>query len=451
MKRLYYSAVAAVFAAVLSSCGGGSSSGETGNSNSQGSLDQANSIQQYVGNFNGSACEQLPDVTNLDQGGPVYSRTAHRVSALTATTGVFAYRIDFFADAQCATSALASLSNENPANRVAILGSVQLGDGVAKKVEFNIFPPTEQGTPDASSGTVVFGSTIRLSLPSYLFGNSVIRDLWQLDGAKLYEGNSNSGADGFPLGLDRMTPSIQTSVFPALPPQPCATKTLTWTDGLAQCSAQAPVSLATGQEKWLDDVKGPSKGGASFTCINGQWSAPKSSYCIDSTPQPPPCAEQTWTWTVNGNTCKGTIPAGYTSATADNVVPGLMGSKSFTCTASPTGGFQWSEFVFGSTAPSVTVENCEVVVVTPPLTDPLAILKANNCMVCHTVTTPSFGFFPSFQEIAAHYRSNPPAQGILETKIKQGGLGVFVSFPMPANPQISDRELAIVVPWILSQ
>jgi cytochrome c len=71
-------------------------------------------------------------------------------------------------------------------------------------------------------------------------------------------------------------------------------------------------------------------------------------------------------------------------------------------------------------------------------------------MLCHSVTNAESAWL-SFETIAAFYRNNPPAPGVLEAKIKSGGIGVFLDLPMPANPQISDDELAIVVPWILSR
>uniref|UniRef100_UPI0035A1263A c-type cytochrome n=1 Tax=Ramlibacter montanisoli TaxID=2732512 RepID=UPI0035A1263A len=55
----------------------------------------------------------------------------------------------------------------------------------------------------------------------------------------------------------------------------------------------------------------------------------------------------------------------------------------------------------------------------------------------------------SFQVIADRYRTSPAAAGVLESRVKLGSVGTFGSVPMPANPQITDAELAIVIPWIL--
>jgi cytochrome c len=75
-----------------------------------------------------------------------------------------------------------------------------------------------------------------------------------------------------------------------------------------------------------------------------------------------------------------------------------------------------------------------------------------NCILCHSVTSPaqSVGGI-SMQVIADRYRGNPPAAGVLEGRVTRGSAGAFGTMPMPANPQISDAELAIVIPWILSQ
>jgi cytochrome c len=87
-----------------------------------------------------------------------------------------------------------------------------------------------------------------------------------------------------------------------------------------------------------------------------------------------------------------------------------------------------------------------------PLTDPFQIAQQKNCIACHSVTSSAESVNGvSMQVIAQRYRGNPPAAGVLEAKVKGGSIGTFGTMPMPANPQISDAELAIVIPWILAQ
>ena len=449
MKNRFTKALGVFSTVLLVSCGGGGG----GTPAATAPLVPSSSIQRYAGNFS-SPCEHVEEVVNLDLGGEVFARTYSTITPLQDKVGAFSFRIDFFADAQCATAPLGSLSNTNPDSRISIVGAVQLGAAPADKVEISVRPSSEPFVPGGTSDVVVFGTAVRLALPSFLMQAWNLKDVWRLEGGRLFEGGLDLGADGFPLSLDQAFYSVQVAAIPARPDQPCSTQKLEWTVGAATCSAQLPVALSTGASTWMDDLEGASTGRASFTCVNGAWSVPGNATCTDSTPPQPACPEQSWTWTVNGNTCTGSVPANHGSVndSAVNVTPGLRGAKHLSCVASSTSptGFAWSEFIFAPTNPTATFEICEVDVVQPPVTDPLQILQNKNCLLCHGVSNAEPRFL-SFETIAAFYRSNPPAPGVLEAKIKSGGIGVFLDFPMTPNPQISDDELAIVVPWILSR
>lgn len=445
--------VFAVLSGALVSCGGGG--GATSSPDSSSVEVPSSDIQRYSGQFS-SACEQIDEAVNLDLGGAVFARTYSSVTPISAKQGGFSFRIDFFADAQCQTSFLGALVNENPANRITIVGAVNASGAAADKVALSIFPPAASAVAGGTPGMVVYGSAVRLALPAFLFQNWQLNDLWRLEGGRLLEGGLEEGADGFPVSLDRTTGSDQVVTVPALPAQPCGAQAVQWTGSRGSCSGQLAAGLSSSQQ-WLRDETAPTTGSAGFTCSNGAWSAPVSAACSDSTPAQPVCPEQTWTWTVNGHTCTGTVPAALTATsffTPDNqvvnVTPGVRGAKDLLCVpdASAPTGYAWTEFVFGASAPTVKAENCELI--PPPVTDPVQILKNNNCMLCHSVTNQQPGLL-SFETIAAFYRNNPPAPGVLEAKIKSGGIGVFLDFPMPANSQISDEKLAIVVPWILSR
>jgi cytochrome c len=146
------------------------------------------------------------------------------------------------------------------------------------------------------------------------------------------------------------------------------------------------------------------------------------------------------TWVVNGVSCYGSVAVINNGSiqllgTSD---PARMGIAQYACSQ---GALQLS-FATCSVRPPPP----------PPLTDPLQIATLKNCILCHSVTSPaqSVGGI-SMQVIADRYRGNPPAAGVLEGRVTRGSAGTFGTMPMPANPQISDAELAIVIPWILSQ
>nr|WP_258002284.1 c-type cytochrome [Burkholderia sp. WAC0059] len=78
----------------------------------------------------------------------------------------------------------------------------------------------------------------------------------------------------------------------------------------------------------------------------------------------------------------------------------------------------------------------------------LAIARTNACMGCHAVDRKLVG--PSFQQIAARYKSNPGAPAYLAQKVRNGSSGVWGVIPMPAHPQMSDADIHTVVAWVLA-
>lgn len=78
-----------------------------------------------------------------------------------------------------------------------------------------------------------------------------------------------------------------------------------------------------------------------------------------------------------------------------------------------------------------------------------ALVKKNNCMMCHTVAGKSAG--PSFKNVAAKYKDNKNAQATLEKKVRSGGNGAWGSMPMPATARsVGDGDIQSMVQWILS-
>ncbi|MCE2970253.1 MAG: c-type cytochrome [Burkholderiales bacterium] len=76
------------------------------------------------------------------------------------------------------------------------------------------------------------------------------------------------------------------------------------------------------------------------------------------------------------------------------------------------------------------------------------LAKAKNCLACHQVDKKLVG--PSYKEIAAKYAGQKDAAAKLATKIRAGGVGVWGQVPMPANPQVNEKEAETLARWVLS-
>jgi cytochrome c len=83
----------------------------------------------------------------------------------------------------------------------------------------------------------------------------------------------------------------------------------------------------------------------------------------------------------------------------------------------------------------------------PALAD-LALANSKNCMSCHAVERKVLG--PAFKDVAARYKDNKDAPGVLATKIMKGGAGVWGPVPMPANNQVSEADAKKLAAWVLS-
>ncbi|MFN7570941.1 MAG: c-type cytochrome [Betaproteobacteria bacterium] len=76
------------------------------------------------------------------------------------------------------------------------------------------------------------------------------------------------------------------------------------------------------------------------------------------------------------------------------------------------------------------------------------LAKAKNCLACHQIDKKLVG--PSYKEIAAKYAGQKDATPKLAGKVRAGGVGVWGQVPMPANPQVNEKEADTLVKWILS-
>ena len=76
------------------------------------------------------------------------------------------------------------------------------------------------------------------------------------------------------------------------------------------------------------------------------------------------------------------------------------------------------------------------------------ILNSSDCYSCHTIDKKSAG--PSFKQIAARYKSEPDAAGLLVQKIIHGGSGNWGEVAMSAHPDLEPGKAKQMVSFILS-
>lgn len=77
-----------------------------------------------------------------------------------------------------------------------------------------------------------------------------------------------------------------------------------------------------------------------------------------------------------------------------------------------------------------------------------ALLRSNTCLGCHQVDAKRLG--PSFALVAQRYGDVDGAQDYLALVIRQGSKGRWGAVPMPAQPQVSDRDARLIAQWILT-
>lgn len=73
--------------------------------------------------------------------------------------------------------------------------------------------------------------------------------------------------------------------------------------------------------------------------------------------------------------------------------------------------------------------------------------KTKNCFACHRIDRNTLG--PSFKSVAAKYAEDKGADVMLAKRIREGGVGVWGSVPMPPQNQVSEEESLTLSRWIL--
>jgi cytochrome c len=79
-----------------------------------------------------------------------------------------------------------------------------------------------------------------------------------------------------------------------------------------------------------------------------------------------------------------------------------------------------------------------------------AIVKKARCVACHAVDAKRVG--PAYKDVAAKYKGDAKAPGVLFDKVRHGGSGNWGQVPMIPHPadKISDEELKAAIHWVLS-
>ena len=78
----------------------------------------------------------------------------------------------------------------------------------------------------------------------------------------------------------------------------------------------------------------------------------------------------------------------------------------------------------------------------------LNYMEKSDCFTCHDVDMQNVG--PSFQQIAARYRSDESVIGKLIAKVQHGGSGEWGTSVMTAHPQLAENEIRTMLDYIFT-
>ncbi len=76
------------------------------------------------------------------------------------------------------------------------------------------------------------------------------------------------------------------------------------------------------------------------------------------------------------------------------------------------------------------------------------VLTANACLACHAMDKKVVG--PSYMDIGAKYKGKEGDAATLAANIRNGVSGLWGPIPMPANKNVSDADLKLIVDWIIA-
>jgi len=83
----------------------------------------------------------------------------------------------------------------------------------------------------------------------------------------------------------------------------------------------------------------------------------------------------------------------------------------------------------------------------------LDLARKSGCLACHSIDNKVVG--PAWKDVAAHYRDNADARGLLIEKVKKGGKGNWTAVtggvPMPPySPRVADADIEVLVDFIMA-
>ncbi|MCP5267029.1 MAG: c-type cytochrome [Burkholderiaceae bacterium] len=75
------------------------------------------------------------------------------------------------------------------------------------------------------------------------------------------------------------------------------------------------------------------------------------------------------------------------------------------------------------------------------------LARDSNCMACHAVASRMVG--PAFAEVAKRYQGDAKAEDLLVKRVREGTQGTWGQIAMPANSQVAESDVRVIVRWIL--
>jgi cytochrome c len=253
------------------------------------------------------------------------------------------------------------------------------------------------------------------------------------------------------------TKDIRNPVVGAACPSNANEQIVAWKVGNNVCGPFALPQTSSGTTITRTSPFGSHIGYASMLCRNGVWEPVGDAACVEVTLSADEFCDKNemLSWRVNDRVCsvKALFDTSVGSIRLVSTSPDPLaniGNALFFCSV----GRKWQQTgVLGSSYKAT----CTSPAAPTQITDPLELATSKNCMACHAVAVDVnsiIGSFPSFKKISSYYKGNPYASDTLRQKIKQGstpGNLIFGTLPMSANPQVTDADLDILVPWILNQ
>ena len=76
------------------------------------------------------------------------------------------------------------------------------------------------------------------------------------------------------------------------------------------------------------------------------------------------------------------------------------------------------------------------------------LIDESDCLSCHLIEVKSIG--PSYVDVAKKYKNDPKATAMLADRIINGSVGVWGEHAMSAHPNLSKRDAALMVEYIMS-